>query len=59
MTRAAPTRSDPDARRPGLARIALSPNEAAIALGVPRSFFFAEILLLLADAQKRAAHGDR
>ena len=31
-----------------MARIALSPDEAAIALGVSRSFFFAEILPLLA-----------
>jgi len=34
-------------------------DEAAIALGLSRSFFFAEILPLLADARKGAAHGDR
>jgi hypothetical protein len=38
--------------------MALSPDEAAIALGVSRSVFFAEILPLLADARKGAAHGD-
>ena len=59
MTRAAPTRSDSDARRAGVARMALSPDEAAIALGVSRSFFFAEILPLLAVVRKGAAHGDR
>jgi hypothetical protein len=37
--------------------MALSPDEAAIALGVSRSFFFTEILPLLADARKGAAHG--
>ena len=39
--------------------MALSPDAAAIALGVSRSFFFAEILPLLAYARKGAAHGDR
>jgi hypothetical protein len=39
--------------------MALSPDEAAIALGVSRSFFFAETLPLPADARKGAAHGDR
>jgi hypothetical protein len=59
MTRAAPARPDSDARRAGVARMALSPDEAAIALGVSRSFFFAESLPLLADTRKGAAHGDR
>ena len=39
--------------------MALSPDEATIALGVPRSFLFAEILPLLAAVRKGAAHGDR
>jgi hypothetical protein len=35
----------------GVIRLALSPDEAAIALGVSRSFFFAEILPSLAVAR--------
>ena len=59
MTRAAPTRPESDARRAGVARMALSTDEAAIALDVSRSFLFAEILPILAVVRKGAGHADR
>jgi hypothetical protein len=59
MTRAAFARPDSDAPRVDLARMALSSDAAAIALGVLRSYFFTDIPALVANAEKGAVHGDR
>jgi hypothetical protein len=49
--RTAVAQSKAEVRSRDVTRLALSPDEAAIALGVSRSFFFAEILPSLAVAR--------